>query len=200
EAEELFVRARESCVRAGDRSSGAMAAGNLGELLVSRGALDAAEPILVEARRSLRAAGLTPYALFAEIQRARMALAPGRESEAMAALDEILAEAPTTGHSIILLEAVVHYAHAQVARDPAEGLAALDAAEARAGEDVPLLAVALGRARGECLAALGRLDEADTWFDRALAGALQQNLLYEQYLIRSARSGLARTRGVEPNG
>jgi class 3 adenylate cyclase/tetratricopeptide (TPR) repeat protein len=200
-AVDWYTRSRADCLRAGDRATAAVAAGNLGEVLVSRGEFDEAEVVLSEARRALRAAGYTPHAVFAELQRARIALETGRGDEALAALEEIVAEAATIGHPIIALETVVHLAHAQVvAGDPAAGLAAVDDAVARAGDVVALLSVPVDRARAECLTALGRLDEASECLDRALAGALRQQLVYEQLLIRRLRCELARLRGTEPSG
>ncbi len=200
EAIDWYSRAREDCLRAGDRATAAVAAGNLGEVLVSRGELDKAETVLTEARRALRAAGFTPHALFAETQRARIALERGRVAEALAGLEVIVAEAATTGHPIIALETVVHLAHAHVvAGSPEAGFAALDEAVGSASEVVALLAVPVDRARAECLAALGRLDEAATYLESALAGAVRQRLLYEQLLIRRAADQLARERGEEPS-
>jgi class 3 adenylate cyclase/tetratricopeptide (TPR) repeat protein len=197
-AVDWYTRAQADCLRAGDRATAAVAAGNLGEVLVSQGRLDEAEMVLTDARRALRAAGYTPHALFAELQLAKIALDRGRPDDAVPALQAIVAEASTVGHPIMVLEAVVQYAHALVvAGDPAAGLAALDDGVASAGEVVELLSVPVGRARGEALAALGRLDEADESLDAALPGAIRQGLLNEQLLIRRLRCDVTRRRGEE---
>jgi ATP/maltotriose-dependent transcriptional regulator MalT len=176
-----------------------MAAGNLGEVLVSQGRLDEAEETLREARRALRAAGYTAHALFTELQLARVALDRGRGPDALAAYGAILAEAAVVGNPIISLEASVHYAHAAaVAGDPAAGLAALDEASSSAGAEIAVAAVAADRARAECLLALGRPDEAEPVLARALAGAERQRMLHEQLLVRDLRCRLARSRGEEP--
>ena len=200
EAIDWYTRSREDCLRAGDRATAAVAGANLGEVLVSRGSLDEADAVLTEARRALRAAGYTPHALFAETQRARIALEAGRGAEALVALEAITAEAATLGYPSIAFETVVHFAHAHaVAGDPAAGLAALAEAVDAAGEMPALLSVPVERVRAECLAALDRLDEAERCLDSALAGAIRQRLLYEQLLIRRGRCDLARRRGEEPN-
>ncbi len=196
-AVEWYSRARESCLAAGDRVAAAMAGANLAEVLVSRGAFEEAERVIVDARRALRAAGYAPHALFAETQRARMALLQGRVSEAVEELGAIAAEAATLGQPTIAFETVVWLAHAQVvAGDPEAGLRALDDAAAAAGEAAAMLAVPVGRVRAECLISLGRLDEAEGLLETALAGALRQRLAYEQLLIRRARCRLAVARGV----
>ena len=200
EAIEWYSRAREDCLRAGDRATAAVAGANLGEVLVSRGLLDDAERVLTEARRALRAAGFTPHALFAETQRARISLERGRAAEAIDALEAIAAEAATLDHAAIAFETVVYLAHAHaVAGSPGVGLTALDAAVGGAGEVAALLAVPVERVRAECLLGLGSYDEAERYLDSALAGAVRQRLLYEQLLIRRARCQLALARGAGPN-
>jgi len=199
EAVEWYTRAREDCLRAGDRATAAIASANLGEVLVSRGQLDEAETVLTDARRALRAAGYTGAALFAETQRARIAVERGRAAEAVAALEAIAAEAATLGPEIAL-ETVVQLAHAYaLAGNPEAGLRSLGGAGDIAGEEAALLAVSVDRVRAECLTALDRLDEAERCLDNALRGAVRQGLLYEQLLIRRARCELARRRGVAPS-
>ena len=77
EAADLYERAEEDCLAAGDRPNAAIAKTNLGELLVSRGQLVEAERALGEARRVLRSTSYVPFALFAETQLARIALTRG---------------------------------------------------------------------------------------------------------------------------
>ena len=200
EAVEWYSRAREHCLLAGDRANAAAAAGNLGELLVSRGALDAAEPMLTEARRALRAAGYAPYALFAETQLARVMLARGQRADALRVLDAIVAEAATLGHPIIALETTVYFAHAHaLVGDAAVGLEALEGAAGAAGDEAALLSVPVDRVRGACLMALDRLDDAESCLMRALAGAERQGLLYEQLLVRQDLLELADRRGAAPD-
>src|SRR5439155_2876386 len=169
DAIDWYMRAEEDCLRAGDRAAAAMAAANLGEVLVSRGSLDQAERVLTESRRTLRAAGYSPHALFAETQRARIALERGLAEEAVVVLTAIAAEAATLGHPAIAFETAVQLAHAHAAAgDPAAGLAALDEAAGAASDEAALLAVPASRVRGECLAALGLLDEAERCFEASL--------------------------------
>ena len=114
EAVEL-VRASQDRLRsrAGDRQHAAIAGANLGEVLVSRGELDEAERVLTDARRVLRASGLTPFALFAETQLARCALERGDADAALESLQRIVAEAAGIGHAGIVLEITLYFAQAQ---------------------------------------------------------------------------------------
>ena len=77
EAVELYVRSHEDCLRAGDRNNAAYADASLAEVLIGRGQLDEAEHLLTDARRVLRSSSFAVFALFAEIQLARCALARG---------------------------------------------------------------------------------------------------------------------------
>ena len=167
---------------------------------MSRGELDAAETVLTDARRALRAAGLTPYALFAETQLARAKLERGYADEALDSLARIVEEAEGIGHAGIVLEIAVYFAHAATAAgQPERGLVVLNEAARAAGDDAVMLSVPVDRVRGAALVALGRLDEARACFERALAGARQQSLLYEQLLILRERGACARQSGEEPS-
>jgi tetratricopeptide (TPR) repeat protein len=197
EAADLYLRAQEDCLQAGDRQQAALAATNLGELLVSQGRYEEAERLLGDARRVLRSAGFTPFAIYAEIQLARCALNRGDIQGALDSLTRIGAEAATVDHAVIVLEARIYLADAQAQGGaPEVGLEVLDAAVAGAGEDAALYAAAVDRARAACLAALGRLAEAREHLDSAVEAARAQGLLYEELLARRARARL-REPGLE---
>jgi tetratricopeptide (TPR) repeat protein len=197
EAADLYLRAQEDCLQAGDRQHAAMTAANLGELLVSQGRYEEAEPVLRDARRVLRSAGFTPFAIFAEIQLARSALNRGEAQDALESLTRIGAEAASVDYAALVLEAGIYLAHAQAqAGAPEVGLEVLDAAVVAAGDDAALYAAAVDRARAACLVALDRLPEACEQLDRALEAARAQGLLYEELLVRRARV-LLREPGAE---
>ena len=200
EAISWYERSRTDCAAAGDRQNVAIASANLGEVLVTRGELDAAETILTDARRALRAAGLTPYALFAETQLARAKLERGDAAESLLSLARIVDEAEGIGHAGIVLEIAVYFAHAAtVAGQPERGLGVLNEAARAAGEEAVMLSVPVDRVRGMALVALGRVDEAAACFERALVGARKQSLLYEQSLVLREQAVSARLLGAEPS-
>ena len=200
ESVDWYTRSQLNCAAAGDRQNVAIAAANLGEVLVSLGALDEAETVLRDARRALRAAGLTPYALFAETQLARAALGRGHADDALESLRHLVDEARGIGHAGIVLEIAVYFAHAATqAGDPTRALSTLDEAARMAGHEAALLSVPLDRVRGSALAALGRLDEAEACFERALLAACQQSLAFEQLLILREHAALVARRGFEPS-
>ena len=62
-----------------------------------------------------------------------------------------------------------------------------------------MFAAPVNRVRGEALAALGRLDEAEECLERALAEARRQALLYHELLIIRERAALRSLRGTEPD-
>jgi tetratricopeptide (TPR) repeat protein len=182
EAAEFYDRAEADLLAAGDRPNAAIAKTNHGELLVSRGRLAEAERALGDARRVLRSTRYVPFALFAETQIARIALARGDAEGALESLTRIVEEAEATA-----------------AGRAEEGLVVLDDAARRAGSDAVLYSVPVDRVRGCAIAALGRLDEARTSIDRALAGARRQSLLYEQLLALRAQFDLMNTTESQPS-
>ena len=191
EATEWYERARAHCLAAGDRTTPALIAANLGEVLCSRGELDAAEHLLREARQSLRAARAIPYALFAEIQLARIMLERGQVEEALARLEEITAEAATLEHALIRLEAATYFAVAlRASGSPSAGIDVLAAAVAGAGDEAAMLSVTVDRIHALCLLDLGRCDEAEELLEGALGAALRQGMIYEQLLVRRAQAEL----------
>jgi class 3 adenylate cyclase/tetratricopeptide (TPR) repeat protein len=196
EAVDWYTRARADALNAGDRKTAALAAANLGEVLVSRGALDQAEAVLGDARRVLRAMNLAPYVIFADTQLARLALERGLVDEAVDRLVAISGDAERIAHAGISLEVAVYLAHAQVAGgSPAAALDVLGWAEDAAGDEAAFLGVALNRVRGSALLGLGRLADAAARLEEALAGAVKQSLLYEELLILRARADLAEAAG-----
>lgn len=199
EALQLYVQAREDCLRAGDRNNAAYASVCVAELLIGRGELAEAEELLVGARRVLRSSGFAVFALFAEIQLARCALDRGDAGAARPALEAIIEEATRVGYAAITLEAGTYVAHA-LAREgsPQKGLDALAAAVTAAGSEAAMYGAAIERARAGCLVALGRPEDALAALERALASALEQGLLYEQLLVRRARVALTGPGEAEP--
>jgi class 3 adenylate cyclase len=199
EALQLYLQAREDCLRAGDRNNAAYASVCVAELLIGRGELDEAEELLIDARRVLRSSDFAVFALFAEIQLARCALERGDAETARPALEAIVAEATKVGYAAITLEAGTYLAQA-LAREGAaqEGLDALAAAVTTAGSEAAMYGAAIERARAACLVALGRSADALVALETALASALEQGLLYEQLLIRRARVELTDPAQVQP--
>ena len=196
EAIDWYTRARDDCLRAGDRTHAAISDANLGELLCSRGMLTEADELLIASRRTLRAARATPYALFAEIQIARIALARDRVMEARTSLAAIAEEAMTLGHALVRLYAAIYLAQALLEDDDEhEGLATLLEARTAAGEEAAFLSVPIDRVLGICLTRLRRFEDAARHLEDALLEARRQRQLYEQLLILVARRDLAAARG-----
>jgi ATP/maltotriose-dependent transcriptional regulator MalT len=198
EAIDWLRQAEDDCNASGDRVAAAAAGVVLGEVLVNRGAFTEADRVLRDARRVLRAAGFTPFALVAETQLARIVLAQGDAEHALSLIATALEEAREIGHTELVLEIVIQFAAAaRVAGAFDRGLEALDQESQRAGDDAQLRAVPLDRVRGGLLIELGRFDDGDAALERALAGARRQELLYEELLALRERLALAHARGAE---
>jgi class 3 adenylate cyclase/tetratricopeptide (TPR) repeat protein len=192
EALEFYERAQDDCLRSGDHQNAAMAATNLGELLVSKGEIDRAERVLNEARRVMRSSRFTPFVLFAEIQLARCALERDDATLALEMLESAIAEARLVGHAGMALVGSTYRAHAHArAGSPELGLVSLDSEAMTARDGAIWRAAAVERARADCLTVLGRTDEARQGLDRALSVAKEQGLLYEEMLIRRDRARLS---------
>jgi class 3 adenylate cyclase/tetratricopeptide (TPR) repeat protein len=192
EALELYTCAQEDCLRSGDRQNAAMVATNLGELLVSKGDVEEAQRVLTEARRVLRSSRYASFAIFADIQLARCALARGDATVALETLKRVVADAKGVGHAGMFLVAAACAAHAHArAGSPDEGLALLESAAMAAGQEATWHAPEVGRGRAACLTALGHHPEARECLHRALEAANRLGLLYEQLLIHGDRAQLA---------
>jgi class 3 adenylate cyclase/tetratricopeptide (TPR) repeat protein len=192
DALDLYTRAQDDCLRSGDRQNAAVAATNLGELLVSKGEIEEAARVLLEARRVLRSSRYTSFVVFADIQLARCALARGDVVVALEELERVVAESKGIGYAGTLLEAAAYLGHAHArAGSPQTGLATLDGAMAAAGAEAISQTAAIERARAACFAALGRRADAGECLDRALEAAKSQGLPYDELLIRRDRAALA---------
>ncbi len=201
EAVTHYTRAQEDLQRVGDPAHAGLAGANLGELLVSRGALDQAEPVLVEARRALRAAHFADAAIFADMQYARLVLGRGQAADAVAMLQRAVDEAGSLGHPKLVEVVAIQLGEALVrADDPERALAVLAEAERGAGDEAMDMKVPLALARAGALIAVGRSDEAASELAAALPLARRQSLLYEEMLILEARAELARRTGDAADG
>jgi tetratricopeptide (TPR) repeat protein len=197
EAAEAYARAGEVYARAGNLTAAALCGANLGEVLVSQGRLDEAEPLLRDAVRTLRAANDLDEAIFAEIQLARCQLARGDVTGATGSLEGLMAEAVSLGQRHYALEVATHLGGALVrCGEPARALEVLESAEAAAGELAAHYQAPLLRVRAEASGALGRRDDAVTLATAGLDAAREQGLVYEEALLLRVRADAR----ADPNG
>ena len=119
DAVEHYRRSRSASRRAGNAVLAAIAAMNLGEILVNQGRLDEAEPTLAEASRILRASA-HDGSMFAEMQVGRVAMERGRYDVAEAHLGRSHDEALSAGRRDSALEAAVHLADCRLRSGRAE--------------------------------------------------------------------------------
>ena len=184
-----YTRAREEFRRAGNITQAALCGANVGEVLVSQGRLDEAEPLIREAVRTLRTANLVDLAIFAEIQSARSELARGNAASAIEVLETLRAEAASLGQRDIALEAAVHLADALIdVGASSEAIDLLGKAEADAGEEAALYEAGLLRVRARAALSMNRRDEARSLASEGVEVARDQGLLYDEALLLEIRA------------
>lgn len=193
-----YGQSQESFRRVGNEQQAAIAGANLGEVLVSQRRHDEAQEVLDEARRVLRASGLDDFAVFADVQLARLAMERGQTAEAVDAFQSIVKQAQAVGHAGIALEASIYASAAYVASGkPSAALKLLDESEGMAGDEAALLDVPMARVRASAYAVLGEAGEARTQLEIGLGGARKQGLIYEEAQLLLVEADLIRQEGSE---
>jgi class 3 adenylate cyclase/tetratricopeptide (TPR) repeat protein len=183
-----YRRARADLVRVGDAGHSALASANLGEVLVSRGALSDAEEVLADARETLRALHFLGPALWTEIQIGRLLLARGESRVAFDESIRICAEALEIHETALVVEASILQAEAAVRLgEPSTALELLASADRARANEIESLTPALRRLRAITLLELERAHDAATELVTALQEAQRQHLLYDELLILRTR-------------
>ena len=183
EAATYYTHSRDELERLGDSTQAAWSGANLGEVLISRGALDEAREVLDDARLAiLRTAGEVTGSLFAETQLARLALLRGDVDAAIEDLRRVVDEAVSVGSAAFALEASIYYlAEAYVRRGEAErALETIDDAERTLGVVSSPLAAHLTRVRAVAFAQTGHPTGALEQAELAIEIARRQRLLHEE--------------------
>jgi tetratricopeptide (TPR) repeat protein len=192
EAVQWYASSRQAALEGGNAFGAAETDVSLGDILVSQGRADEAEAVLLDAVRVLKASGMAFEALYGELQLARVFLARAQLDAAEDALVAVIADLVARGHRMTALEASL--VHAEVATHsgrPADALAILDDAERAAGDEAVSLHARSCLQRASALLSLGRLDECRETVDAGLQVAREQDLPYEQMLLREVRADWA---------
>ena len=184
-----FESQTETCRRAGNVVGAATAASNIAEILVKRGHIEKAQPILDDAIRTMRASNFHDGAAYAEIQLARVYLKQDAVAEADELLGRVCQEFYDLGQAASALEAVLVRVIAKVRSGEATAaLELLEHAADAAGEDAQLFVPQVAEARALALAALERLDEANQAIDKGLVAARDFALPYEEATLLLMRA------------
>jgi tetratricopeptide (TPR) repeat protein len=200
EALNWFEGDREISLRAGNAVGAAQAASNIGEILVRRGELEAAEPILNEAVRVMESAGFKDGAAWAEIQLGHILVERGAFEEADKMMARVGAEFNDLGQATSALEAALVRSLAMVRTDRAtEALELLDHSAAAAGDDAQVYASLVANARARARAVLGEFNKAEREIDRGLTLSRDLHLPYEEGTLLLTRIEIARLAGREPD-
>ena len=198
EATLLYENALKEFERVGDTTQAALAAANLGEVLISRQLLDEAEAVLNEADATLRASGYRLAAMFTEMQLARVAIEKGDLSAAVDTLTGLVEEARESGEVGYAFEAWIHLASALTRSGQADrALVELEQAVELAGDSASPQRVPLAREVASALIQLGKLPLAEAELATALRIAKAQRLAYEEAQALRALAALAELQGRE---
>lgn len=187
----LYRQAIEAYTRAGDVTNAQLSAANLGEMLVNQERLDEAEPVLAEARRSLRAAGHGWGAPWADLHYGRLLVRRGQLDQAQEIFRGCIADYRSSGSADSVYEASIYLGWSLVrAGRPEEALTAL---EESALDEASLLDATAAHVWALALAALGRDLEAAESLREGLALARDKGLDYDvaQMLVTANDFGLA---------
>jgi len=173
ESSELFRRGLELADRIGDRSLGALMKYNLAEILIDRGLLDDAEPLIREVIRLWKAAGAEADTAEANRELARLLARRGEFDQARTLLDATRAYQVQEGIAAEVLKTDMRRAELMLLEGrPADALEIVASAERSAAstEGGGVLETSLLRLRGSALVQLGWLAPAN----EALADALRR--------------------------
>ncbi|MGQ0849295.1 MAG: ATP-binding protein, partial [Actinomycetota bacterium] len=188
EAVMWFTRSQEELRKAGNDVASALVATNIGEVLVSQGRIDEAEPILEEALRVLRAANDVDEIPPAEIQLTRVQFDRGDHPGAVERLQRVLTDVAALGQEFRSYEVMLQLASFRVRDgDPTAALGLVAEIETRAGREAVALGPRLAWVRAQALAHFGRAEDADAVIEQGLRAAAEHGLLYEEALLRTAR-------------
>ncbi len=200
EAMSWYSSSRAIYLQRGDVVDAAVVDTNIAELLVKRGRLDEAEPLLERAIRCLRATEFAEGVSCAELQLARLFVQRAEFEKADGVLERVAEVFASLGQTSRSLECALLQAESGLrAGRPTAALAGMERAAAAAGADAALLAPQIAHARARALAALGRHGEARRELETGLASAREQDLAYEKALLLLARAEITRLQGEQPN-
>jgi class 3 adenylate cyclase/tetratricopeptide (TPR) repeat protein len=178
----FYTEARELVERLGDTSNVAVANGNIAEILLDQGRIEEAEVALREAIRVWRASGSENDVAFGRALLGRVLARQGRYDDADVQLNKARTCFIEQGARMDVVDADVFQAECLLLRG--EHSAALALAEAsllaaaRLSEQ-PAQAPLLYRVMGACHDALGKVEDADLAYERALTVARQRGAAHE---------------------
>ncbi len=182
---DLYDRAADAALRAGNSALAALVHSNAGEVQINQGHFDRAVPILRNAERVLRASRRLDDAAFAEIQLARALCAQGSYEEAAQLLELAKRHAKDVGRSSMLLEAALVEADMSIwLGEPGRALDTLaNARSAASSEMANFYQASLSRVQATALAQQGDLAAARTVASAAIADLSSTELSYDTALL-----------------
>jgi tetratricopeptide (TPR) repeat protein len=198
EAIEWYATAREAAIEVGKDFGAAETGVNLAELLINQGDVTAAEALLTDALRVLRASGAALFISLGEVQLARVRLLHGEhaaaeELGAATARRFLELDKPTSA-----LDASLVQADAMICQGrPEEALRTIDAAERAASTEAASALPRICLQRARALVALDRLPEAEELLNTGILAARETEVPYEEALLLRVLSRVRRLQGDE---
>lgn len=197
DAVRFYERCRDGAERIGNYVDVGYAASNLGEVLVNRRELDAAEECLTDAARVLRATGELSTATFAEVHLARVFIVRGELDEARDLLRSVIDESAELGFAANAGAAEYYLAECALEDwDQEAALAGIARAFEVAGEVAEEYSLLHARIEGLAFCRSGRVDDAVRVLASGISTAAERGLLYEEGLLHLALADVFRSTGT----
>ena len=198
EALDYFQRSRRVALEAGFAVGAAEAEVNIGDLMISLGRADEAEPVLRDAVRVHRSSRRDSWAATGELQLLRVALARGKYAEAESGLTALITRVRGLDDHYVAIEAELVLAETIAGSgDFARAVDLVDGSELIAEEREGPLRPRIMLVRATALLGLGRLDDSAADIHTGLESARDSQLLYEEATLLALASRVADARGDE---
>ncbi len=196
EAAEWYRTAREVAIEVGKDFGAAETGVNLAELLLNQGDITAAEVLLADALRVLRASGAAPFIAQGEVQLARALMLRGELSAAEELAADTARRLLELDKATSALDASLVQADAMIREGrPQEALTTLDAAERAASTEAASALPRICLQRSRALLALGRFAEAEELVSTGILAARETAVPYDEALLLRVLSRVRRHQG-----
>ena len=196
EAAEWYRTAREVAIEVGKDFGAAETGVNLAELLLNQGDISAAEVVLADSLRALRASGAAPSIAQGEVQMARVLMLRGELSAAEELAADTARRLLELDKATSALDASLVQADAMIREGrPQEALERLDAAERAASTEAASAMPRICLQRSRALLALGRFAEAEELISTGIIAARETAVPYDEALLLRVLSRVRRHQG-----
>ena len=196
EAAQWYTTARAVAIEVGKDFGAAETGVNLAELLINQGRIEAAENLLTDALRVLRASGAALFIAQGEVQLARVRLLRGEHAAAEELGGATARRLLELDKATSALEASLVQADAMIREGrPEEALTTIDAAERAASTEAASSLPRICLQRSRALLAMGRFAEAEELVGTGIRAARETDVPYDEALLLRVLSRVRRHQG-----